>query len=303
MPADSAEIITVFAPPAFSAFAGKYNQTLGPGAGPSGNRAFAQVGGKLSLYVTNNYWTFCAALGEPANICADARYGGKPIVVGKATLDDPTTVTSWQSLATDGRTLTPLPCFKATGECEVPLNCGLHDGKTVCGHAFQGCDVCSTCCKPFITKDADCTQCTITECKSDPDCCVSFDCTGGQCKRAYQSTGNFSSLGACEAACAPECTTYSCIFPAFQCVKAAGSSGQFPSQSACESACVKPAGACTGKSADLAVVECSAWQELYDVTNGPKWSHCSDARSDPCSCSYGSGDGGVYCSGGHFDAL
>jgi hypothetical protein len=124
--------------------------------------------------------------------------------------------------------------------CEVPLNCGLHDGKTVCGHAFQGCDVCSTCCKPFITKDADCTQCTITECKSNPDCCVSFDCTGGQCKRAYQSTGKFGSLGACEAVCAPAPTTYTCAFPAFQCIKVAGSGGQFPSQSACERTCIKP---------------------------------------------------------------
>jgi hypothetical protein len=62
--------------------------------------------------------------------------------------------------------------------CEVLLNCELHDGETVCGHAFQGCDVCSPCCKPFIARDADCTQCTTTECKSYPDCCVSFDCTG-----------------------------------------------------------------------------------------------------------------------------
>jgi hypothetical protein len=59
---------------------------------------------------------------------------------------------------------------------------------------------------------------------------------------------------------------------------------------------------CTGVSAGLAAGECAAWQELYDATNGPKWSECSDARSDPCSCST-SGPGGDYaevrCTGGH----
>jgi uncharacterized surface protein with fasciclin (FAS1) repeats len=58
-----------------------------------------------------------------------------------------------------------------------------------------------------------------------------------------------------------------------------------------------PPSVCTGKSADLAAVECTAWQDLHDATKGPKWSGCSDARSDPCSCS---GDGiTVGCSDGH----
>jgi hypothetical protein len=64
--------------------------------------------------------------------------------------------------------------------------------------------------------------------------------------------------------------------------------------------------ACKGKSADLAAVECAAWQDLYDATNGPKWSHCSDARSDPCSCSYtppGDGNCGVDCTGGHITSM
>jgi hypothetical protein len=39
--------------------------------------------------------------------------------------------------------------------------------------------------------------------------------------------------------------------------------------------------------------ELSAWQDLYDATNGSKWSSCSDARSDPCAC------GGVGCTAGH----
>jgi hypothetical protein len=45
--------------------------------------------------------------------------------------------------------------------------------------------------------------------------------------------------------------------------------------------------ACTGYSRTwgLARVECAAWQDLYDSTNGPKWNYCSDSRSDPCSCS------------------
>jgi hypothetical protein len=121
MPADSGVVITATAPTAFSAFAGKYNQTYGPGAGPSGYGAFAQVGGKMTLYVAasgslSNYWTFCADLGEPSDICAGHGNDAKPLVVGKATPDNsPTTVTSWQSLATDGKALMPLPGFKVVG--------------------------------------------------------------------------------------------------------------------------------------------------------------------------------------------
>jgi Leucine-rich repeat (LRR) protein len=68
---------------------------------------------------------------------------------------------------------------------------------------------------------------------------------------------------------------------------------------------IKNCGACTcyGKSADLPAVECAAWQDLYDATNGPKWGSCSDLRSDPCSCSYSSGGYGVGCTGGYVTSI
>jgi hypothetical protein len=65
-----------------------------------------------------------------------------------------------------------------------------------------------------------------------------------------------------------------------------------------------PPSVCTGNSTDLAAVECAAWQDLYDATNGPKWSpYCSDARSDPCSCNFGGHSTipygyGLRCTGG-----
>jgi hypothetical protein len=34
----------------------------------------------------------------------------------------------------------------------------------------------------------------------------------------------------------------------------------------------------------LSETECSAWVDLFDATNGTGWSHCSDARLDPCGC-------------------
>jgi Leucine-rich repeat (LRR) protein len=56
----------------------------------------------------------------------------------------------------------------------------------------------------------------------------------------------------------------------------------------------------------VALEELSAWQDLYDATNGPFWSECSDARSDPCSCSYRDHSGyieGVGCTDGHITYL
>jgi hypothetical protein len=69
---------------------------------------------------------------------------------------------------------------------------------------------------------------------------------------------------------------------------------------------VKNCGACitcTGNSADLAGVECAAWQDFYDATNGPQWSHCSDARSDPCSCYIKDVGDPVACTGGHITRM
>jgi hypothetical protein len=48
-------------------------------------------------------------------------------------------------------------------------------------------------------------------------------------------------------------------------------------------------------------VDCAAWQDLYDATNGPNWSQWADARSDPCSCT--SSSGSVECTGGHITSL
>jgi hypothetical protein len=56
-------------------------------------------------------------------------------------------------------------------------------------------------------------------------------------------------------------------------------------------------GVCTGSSTSLHPGDCSVWQELYDAMNGPKWSGCSDARSDPCACNVGQFVS-VVCKGG-----
>jgi Leucine-rich repeat (LRR) protein len=49
---------------------------------------------------------------------------------------------------------------------------------------------------------------------------------------------------------------------------------------------------CKGESARVDLAQCSAWQDLYDSTNGPKWEDCSELRSDPCACFL------VNCEGG-----
>jgi Leucine-rich repeat (LRR) protein len=58
---------------------------------------------------------------------------------------------------------------------------------------------------------------------------------------------------------------------------------------------VKNCGACVnckGKSIGVGLHQCSAWQDIYDSTNGLKWDDCSEFRSDPCACYM------VKCEGG-----
>ena len=52
-----------------------------------------------------------------------------------------------------------------------------------------------------------------------------------------------------------------------------------------------PATNCTGESALLPLVQCHAWQAVFDSTRGGSWVYCSDKRADPCSCE---GFGGNY---------
>jgi hypothetical protein len=59
---------------------------------------------------------------------------------------------------------------------------------------------------------------------------------------------------------------------------------------------------CTGNSTGLAPVECAAWQELYDSSNGAKWEDCSKSRSDPCSCARAYGRG-CTCINGHISRI
>jgi hypothetical protein len=44
-----------------------------------------------------------------------------------------------------------------------------------------------------------------------------------------------------------------------------------------------PRTACTGASAGLLPAECSAWQDLYNATDGVNWANCRDKRLDPCT--------------------
>jgi hypothetical protein len=62
----------------------------------------------------------------------------------------------------------------------------------------------------------------------------------------------------------------------------------------CGANCYVP---CTGKSANLASVECAAWQDLYYATNVRKLSGCSNARLNPCSCD------DVECKGAHITKI
>jgi predicted outer membrane repeat protein len=61
----------------------------------------------------------------------------------------------------------------ASCSCVTPPNCGIHNDTTVCSHAFQGCDVCTRCCKSYIKNDNDCSGCVDTECKDGhKECCT-----------------------------------------------------------------------------------------------------------------------------------
>jgi hypothetical protein len=107
---------------------------------------------------------------------------------------------------------------------------------------------------------------------------------------------------------APAAFSFDCNFSPpsdYKCNQIVGPGGKYPSAAACTKVCSLPS-TCTGESADLAAVECAAWQDLYDATNGPKWSSCSDARSDPCSCR-NEGPGchscRVGCTGGHITCI
>jgi hypothetical protein len=124
-------------------------------------------------------------------------------------------------------------------------------------------------CKSYITKDADCAQCTITECKTMPDCCVSFDCIAGQCKRAYQSTGKYASFTECEVACKPTPKVYTCTFPDLQCVEAG--SGKYPSHSACKKECVQPTNTYRVQMAgDRGGTACADGKERWESCSLPK---------------------------------
>jgi hypothetical protein len=54
------------------------------------------------------------------------------------------------------------------------------------------------------------------------------------------------------------------------------------------------ANTCTGSSTNLAPEECDAWKDFYTAANGPEWTKCSDAATDPCSCK-GSTDKNPVC--------
>jgi hypothetical protein len=98
---------------------------------------------------------------------------------------------------------TPKPTPPPTPVCPVPLNCGVHNNTDICAHKFAGCDVCNTCCHPWLKSQSSCDGCVADECTSgrDPDCCVSFQCVDGKCQRAFRATGEYPSSLACEVAC------------------------------------------------------------------------------------------------------
>ena len=66
-------------------------------------------------------------------------------------------------------------------------------------------------------------------------------------------------------------------------------------------AALRAAAAAGGCAGDVASVDCTAWQGGFDAMGGAGWTHCSDKRDDPCSCSSAGNDGDVAdvtCAGG-----
>jgi hypothetical protein len=61
--------------------------------------------------------------------------------------------------------LPPGPCIAAC-KCIMPHNCGQLNGTMACGKPVGGCNVCGTCCQPFLTKQSSCDACF-----SDPSGC------------------------------------------------------------------------------------------------------------------------------------
>jgi hypothetical protein len=55
----------------------------------------------------------------------------------------------------------------------------------------------------------------------------------------------------------------------------------------CDDTCqaAAPPPPCTGESAWLHREDCVAWVDFFDATAGSSWLACSEARTDPCSCS------------------
>jgi hypothetical protein len=81
------------------------------------------------------------------------------------------------------------------------LNCD-HVDYSVC-EPYVGCNVCDTCCHPWLKAQSICDGCVENECtsKSNHDCCVSFECVSGRCQRAFRAEGKYPSFVACKAAC------------------------------------------------------------------------------------------------------
>jgi hypothetical protein len=212
------------------------------------------------------------------------------------------------------------------GTCEVCTTC--HSSYPSCPCCWDAYDEANSCSKCFVLNAYN-----IEKCGNHP---VSYDCDYSEadpCSPAPGTEGTYETLAECRKGCQD---TYNCQNPGTtkaQCIQASSSSGFYPTKTKCQAVCKGPSptpkpkptpsppkptpptpapptpasptpappgpgpNACSGKSAGLAAVECAAWQDFYDATNGPHWSECYDARSDPCSCS--TSDAEANCTGGH----